>query len=228
MQSVDGVDGARLAVREQVGHGADWIKYYSDRRYYFTPDAVLRSWVNFTDDEAKAIVDEAHRLGRQVAAHAIGRGRHRGGAAGRRELDRARRRHDRLADGRHGAPEGVYWVPDRHRGRLRGRAPRGGIWKPMVEHQRAAFGARGPARASRSSMGTDAGGFPWTEINQAKEFEYYVQYGMTPMQAIKSGDVARRRAARAAGHFGAVAPGQFADIVAVAGDPLGDIRNCSG
>jgi len=62
VQTVDGVDNARLAVREQVQHGADWIKYYSDRRYYFTPDSVLRSWVNFTDAEAKAIVDETHRL----------------------------------------------------------------------------------------------------------------------------------------------------------------------
>src|SRR5206468_9469750 len=60
VQPVDGVEGARLAVREQVAHGADWIKYYSDRRYYFTPDSVLHSWVNFTDDEARAIVDEAH------------------------------------------------------------------------------------------------------------------------------------------------------------------------
>src|SRR6266700_3681902 len=74
VQPVDGVDQARLAVREQVAHGADWIKYYSDRRYYFgpAPDSVLHSWVNFTDEEAKAIVDEAHRLGRKVAAHAIG------------------------------------------------------------------------------------------------------------------------------------------------------------
>src|SRR3989454_430975 len=72
VQPVDGVDGARLAVREQVAHGADWIKFYADRRYYFGPDSVLRSWVNFTDDEARAIVDEAHRLGRRVAAHAIG------------------------------------------------------------------------------------------------------------------------------------------------------------
>src|SRR5207248_2308633 len=69
VEPVDGVDGARRAVREQVAHGADWIKYYSDRRYYFTPDSVLHSWVNFTDEEAKAIVDEAHRLGRKVAAH---------------------------------------------------------------------------------------------------------------------------------------------------------------
>src|SRR5882724_306373 len=53
VQPVDGVEGARLAVRQQVAHGADWIKYYSDRRYYFTPDSVLHSWVNFTDDEAR-------------------------------------------------------------------------------------------------------------------------------------------------------------------------------
>src|SRR5256886_14548136 len=72
VQPVDGVDGARLAVRQQVANGADWIKYYSDRRYYFTADSVLHSWVNFTDDEARAIVDEAHRIGRRAAAHAIG------------------------------------------------------------------------------------------------------------------------------------------------------------
>src|SRR5213594_4958427 len=72
VQPVDGVDGARLAVRQQAANGADWIKYYSDRRYYFTADSVVHSWVNFTDDEARAIVDEAHRLGRKVAAHAIG------------------------------------------------------------------------------------------------------------------------------------------------------------
>src|SRR3989442_1087415 len=65
VQPVDGVEGARLAVRQQVAHGADWIKYYSDRRYYFGADSVLHSWVNFTDEEAKAIVDEAHRHGRR-------------------------------------------------------------------------------------------------------------------------------------------------------------------
>jgi imidazolonepropionase-like amidohydrolase len=72
VQIADGVDGLRHAVREQVKYGADWIKYYSDRRY-FLKDGALHSWVNFTDEEAKAIVDEAHRLGRKVAAHAMGR-----------------------------------------------------------------------------------------------------------------------------------------------------------
>src|SRR5438046_9457315 len=53
-------------------YGADWIKDYSDRRYHFENDNVLHSMVNFTDEEAKAIVDEAHRIGKKVAAHAIG------------------------------------------------------------------------------------------------------------------------------------------------------------
>src|SRR5262249_52188823 len=72
VQYVDGADGARKAVREQIMYGADWIKYYSDRRYHFEADGVLHSMVNFTDEEAKAIVDETHRLGKKVAAHCIG------------------------------------------------------------------------------------------------------------------------------------------------------------
>ena len=90
VQYVDGVDGARKAVREQVMYGADWIKYYSDRKYHFEADGVLHSMVNFTDEEAKAIVDESHRLGKRVAAHAIGSdgiaAALRAGGYGRREL----------------------------------------------------------------------------------------------------------------------------------------------
>src|SRR2546422_8242050 len=110
VQPVDGVDGARLAVREQVSHSADWIKYYSDRRYFFTPDSTLRSWVNFTDDEAKAIVDEAHRLGRHVAAHAIGSdGIAAALRAGVNSIEHGDGMTHSLIDvlGR----QGVYWVP---------------------------------------------------------------------------------------------------------------------
>jgi imidazolonepropionase-like amidohydrolase len=72
VQIVGGADNIRKAVREQVKYGADWIKFYADRRY-FMKDGALHSWVNFTDEEMKAMVDEAHRLGRRVAAHAMGR-----------------------------------------------------------------------------------------------------------------------------------------------------------
>src|SRR5437764_2987891 len=67
VQIVDGADAIRKAVREQVKFGADWIKFYSDRRYYIK-DGAIHSWVNFTDDELQALVTEAHRLGHRVAA----------------------------------------------------------------------------------------------------------------------------------------------------------------
>jgi imidazolonepropionase-like amidohydrolase len=219
VQPVDGVEGARLAVRQQVAHGADWIKFYADRRYYFAPDSVLRSWVNFTDEEARAIVDEAHRLGRAVAAHAIGAdGIAAALRAGVNTIEHGDGMTDSLIDVL--ASKGVYWVPTVTVAQYVA-GPRGGPWAPMVEHQRRAFG-RALKKGVRIALGTDVGGFPWTEINEAKEFAYYVQYGMTPMQAIKAGTaVAAELLAQK--DLGVVAPGAYADLVAVAGDPLKDI-----
>jgi imidazolonepropionase-like amidohydrolase len=219
VQPVDGVEGARLAVRQQVAHGADWIKFYADRRYYVGADSVLHSWVNFTDDEARAIVDEAHRLGRRVAAHAIGAdGIAAALRAGVNTIEHGDGMTDSLIDVL--AAKGVYWVPTVTVAHYVA-GPRGGVWAPMVERQRQAM-ARALKKGVRIVFGTDVGGFPWTEVNQAKEFEYYVQYGMTPMQAIKSGT---SLAAELLGQpdLGAVGPGLAADLVAVAGDPLKDI-----
>jgi imidazolonepropionase-like amidohydrolase len=110
VQYVDGADGARKAVREQVMYGADWIKYYSDRRYHFEADGVLHSMVNFTDEEAKAIVDEAHRIGKKVAAHAIGSdGIAAALRAGVDTIEHGDGLTDALMDEM--ARKGVYWVP---------------------------------------------------------------------------------------------------------------------
>ena len=219
VQPVDGVDNARLAVRQQVQHGADWIKYYSDRRYFFGPDSVLHSWVNFTDAEAKAIVDEAHRLGRMVAAHAIGSD---GIAAALRAGVNSIEHGDGLTDSLMDVMvrNNVYWVPTVTVGAHV--VARGGVWVALVNLERRAFG-RALRKGVKIALGTDAGGFPWTEINQAKEFEYYVQYGMTPMQAIQSGTSVAAALLGQEQNFGAIAPGLFADIIAVAGDPTRDI-----
>jgi len=111
VQYVDGVDGARKAVREQVMYGADWIKYYSDRKYHFEGDGVLHSMLNFTDEEAKAIVDETHRLGKKVAAprnrEAMG-SRQRCGP-GLDTIEHGDGLTDALIDEM--ARKGVYWVP---------------------------------------------------------------------------------------------------------------------
>jgi len=219
VQPVDGVDNARLAVRQQVQHGADWLKYYSDRRYYFTPDSVLHSWVNFTDAEAKAIVDEAHRIGRPVAAHAIGSD---GIAAALRAGVNSIEHGDGLTDSLMDVmvKNNVYWVPTVTVGAHV--VARGGVWPALVALERRAFG-RAVKKGVKIVMGTDAGGFPWTEINQAKEFEYYVSYGMTPMQAIQSGTSVAAALLGQEQNFGSIAPGLYADIIAVAGDPTRDI-----
>src|SRR2546428_1423221 len=219
VQPVDGVDNARLAVRQQLQHGADWIKYYSDRRYYFTPDSMLHSWVNFTDAEAKAIVDEAHRMGHMVAAHAIGSD---GIAAARRAGVDFLEHRDGLTDSLMDVMvrNNVYWVPTVTVGVHV--LPRGGGGPAPVHLQRKAFGPA-PRPGVEIAPGTEVGGFPWTEINQAKEFEYYVQYGMTPMQAIQSGTSVAAALLGQEQNFGAIAPGLYADIIAVAGDPTRDV-----
>src|ERR1700676_1498676 len=220
VQYVDGADGARKAVREQVMYGADWIKYYSDRRYHFEDDGVLHSMVNFTDEEAKAIVDETHRLGKKVAAHCIGSdGIAAALRAGVDTIEHGDGLTDALIDEM--VRKGVYWVPTITVGAYV--APgRGGNWTKMVDLEKVAF-KKSLKKGVKIALGTDAGGFDWKEVNQAKEFEYYVEYGMTPMQAIRSGTVVAAELLGWSDKMGTVEPGKWADLVAVSGDPLKDI-----
>jgi imidazolonepropionase-like amidohydrolase len=219
VQYVDGVEGARKAVREQAMYGADWIKYYSDRRYHFEGE-VLRSMVNFTDEEAKAIVDEAHRIGKKVAAHAIGSdGIAAALRAGVDTIEHGDGLTDALIDEM--VKKGVYWVPTITVGAYV--APgRGGNWTKMVDLEKVAF-QKALKKGVKIALGTDAGGFDWKALNQAKEFEYYVQYGMTPMQAIRSGTAVPAELLGWGDKVGTIEAGKWADITAVGGDPLRDI-----
>ena len=220
VQYVDGVDGARKAVREQAMYGADWIKYYSDRRYHFEPDGVLHSMVNFTDEEAKAIVEETHRLGKKVAAHAIGSD---GIAAAMRAGVDTIEHGDGLTDAlmEEMARKGIYWVPTLAVG-LYVAPGRGGNWQKMADLQKENF-SKAIKKGVKIALGTDAGGFDWKKVNQAKEFEYYVQYGMTPMQAIRTGTSVAAELLGWSDKAGTIEAGKWADLVAVSGDPLKDI-----
>src|SRR5437764_2704753 len=168
VQYVDGTDGARKAVREQAMYGADWIKYYSDRRYHFEADGVLHSMVNFTDEEAKAIVDEAHRIGKKVAAHAIGSdGIAAALRAGVDTIEHGDGLTEALMDEM--VRRGIYWVPTITVGVYV--APgRSGNWPKMAELQRENF-PKAIKKGVKIALGTDAGGFDWKALNEAKEFE---------------------------------------------------------
>jgi imidazolonepropionase-like amidohydrolase len=222
VQIVDGADGVRRAVREQVKYGADWIKYYSDRRY-FMRDGALHSWANFTDEEAGALVAEAHRLGRNVAAHAIGReGIESALRAGADTIEHGYGLDEEMMDLM--VRRGTYWCPTIFVGSYvaEGRSAGGAsIWKTMVDVVRQAFG-KAVKKGVRISYGTDAGGYAWTE-SQARELSYMVRYGMTPMQAIQSATSVAAALLDQQDNLGSLEPGRFADVVAVAGDPLLDI-----
>ena len=221
VQVVDGPDEIRKAVREQVKYGADWIKVYADRKYYIASDGRLRSWVNFTDEEFKAFVSEAHRLGRKVAVHAVGwDGIDAALRAGVNTIEHGDGLTPDLIDRM--IKQKVYWCPTIYVG-VYVAGGRGGPWTKMVELERQAFGtALKRGLLPLISYGTDAGGYPWTE-NQAKEFAYMVKYGMTPMQAIKAATSVAAGLLDRGDSLGAVAPGHYADLVAVRGDPLRDI-----
>jgi imidazolonepropionase-like amidohydrolase len=222
VQIVDGVENARKAVREQISHGADWIKYYSDRGYYYGPDGILHSWVNFTDEEARAIVDETHRLGHKVAAHSIGFD---GIAASLRAGVDSIEHGDGMSEAQMDemARRGIPWVPTIMVGAAV--VDRGGNWPKMVETEKLAF-QKALKHGVKIVFGTDAGGFAWTgkaSMNQALEFNYYVQYGMSPMEAIRTATVNAAQLLGMSNTIGSIEQGKFADLVAVSGDPLADI-----
>jgi imidazolonepropionase-like amidohydrolase len=223
VEVVDGADNLRRAVREQVKYGADWIKFYADRRYYLPPERgckhALCSWVNYTDEEARAIVDEAHRLGRRVAAHAIGWD----------GIDAALRAGVDSIEHGDGLDEGlmdrmvkahVYWCPTLYVG-LYVAGPRGGAWPKMVELERIAFG-KALSRGVAIAYGTDVGGYPWTE-NQAKELGIMVRYGMTPAEAIRSATLVAATLLDRQNELGTIEKGKWADLIGVARDPLADV-----
>jgi imidazolonepropionase-like amidohydrolase len=221
VQYVDGVDGARKAVREQVMYGADWIKYYSDGRVRFDADGRLHSRVIFTDEEAKAIVDESHRLGKKVAAHAIGSdGIAAALRAGVDTIEHGDGLTDELMDEM--VRKGVYWVPTITVDRNLAAGSTDEFWKKTFDLQRENF-SKAIQKRVKIALGTDAGGFDWKKVNQAKEFEYYVEYGMTPMQAIRTGTSVAAELLGWSETAGTVEAGKWADLVAVGGDPLKDI-----
>src|SRR5436309_8909768 len=225
VQIVDGVDQARKAVREQIAHGADWIKVYADRSYFVAKDGTLSSTPTFNAEEMKAIVEESHRLRHKVAAHAMARpGIENALNAGVDSIEHGISIPDDLIDVM--VAKGTYLCPTLTvteyvaPGRAAAGAP---IWVKMLDYHRDSF-RRALKKGVKIALGTDAGGFAWDALNEAKEFSYYTRFGMTPMQAILSGTRVAAELLDMSDRIGTVEAGKLADLVAVPGDPLTDIK----
>jgi imidazolonepropionase-like amidohydrolase len=224
VQVVDGPDNARKAVREEISFGADWIKVYSDRSYFVRPDGVLDDIPTFTLDELRAIVDEAHREHHKVASHAMAlNGVHNSVEAGVDSVEHGN--YIAEADLKTMVEKGIFYVPTIYVGEYvaEGRAAAGAkVWLDMIRIHGDTF-QRAMKAGVKIAFGTDIGGFDWG-ITPAVEFPYMVKYGMTPAQAIRSATTTAAELLGMQNEVGSIAPGKFADLIAVKGDPLSDIK----
>lgn len=223
VEMCDGPDACRRAVRDQIAHGADWIKVYADRSYYKRNDGTFRSLPNFTVEELRAIVDQAHRTRIKVAAHSITPSGHAIAlAAGVDSIEHGDVLDDEtiaaMADRR------VFWCPtltvtDYVAGPRSATNP---VWGELQRAVRDSF-RKALAAGVPIVLGTDAGGFPWDEIHQAEEMRRYVDLGMTPWQALRTATVTAAELLGEEGTLGTIAPGARADLVGMPDDPLRDI-----
>jgi imidazolonepropionase-like amidohydrolase len=222
-QLVDGPVEARKAARQQLEHGADWIKVYMTHRSWVDKQGNLISQPTLTVEELKAIVDEAHGWQKKVACHAYnGIGLQRALDGGCDSIEHGLEITD--AQIAQMAKQGTWYCPTI--------TPYYGDWAPADTPG----GKRDRARAATHEIsfkkalnahlkivfGTDIGGMPWTE-SIAQEFKRMVGFGMTPGDAIQSATSRAAEMLDMKGEIGVVAPGAFADIVAVSGDPLKDV-----
>jgi imidazolonepropionase-like amidohydrolase len=221
----DGADQVRKIVRAQLKHGVDLIKIHASGGVLSRGDQPGAP--QFTVEELKAAVDEAHAAGRKVAAHAHGaQGIKNAVIAGVDSIE-----HGSLIDDegiRMMVDHGTWLVADIYNddyllGKARDfKIPEEFIAKEKAlgQLQRDNF-AKAVRAGVRVAFGTDAGVYPHGD--NGKQFYYMVKYGLTPAQAIRS---ATSDAARLLGRaeVGRVVPGCHADLIAVAGDPLTDVR----
>ena len=221
-----GVDQVRANVRKILGNGADFIKVIAT-------GAVLTSGTNpglpeFTEEELRAAVEECGLAGTFVAAHAHGaEGIKRAVRAGVRSIEHGSLLDDEAIELM--AERGTYLVADMYDGDyMLEEGPTLGYDDEVIrktvmtnDAQREGF-ARCVEAGVRIAHGTDSGIYPHGE--NARNLAYYVRFGLTPMQAIRS---ATRWSAELLGwqeRVGAVAPGLLADLIAVPGDPTDDVR----
>jgi len=219
----DGPVQMRKITREQLENGADWIKVYMTHRSWVDKDGHLVSQPTLTLDEIKAVTDEAHGQQHKVACHAYsGIGLHRALDGGCDSIEHGLSLDDAaiaqmLKQGTWLVPTlSVYYYDNSPADTPEGKRDRARSGEHEVSFKKAL------KAGVKIAFGTDIGGIPWTDPI-AQEFGYMVKFGMSPMDAIKSATSRAAELLEMKGEIGVIAPGAYADIVAVSGDPLANV-----
>ncbi len=223
-QIADGPVEFRKATREQLDHGADWIKIYMTHRSWVGRDGNLVSQPTLTVEELKAVVDEAHGWGRKVACHAYnGIGLQRALDGGCDSIEHGLELTDAniaqmLKQGTWYCPTLTpyyyYWAKE-------------GTEEGKRDRKRAEVHGPSFQKALKAGVkivfGTDVGGFPWSD-SIAQEFPRMVEFGMAPMDAIKSATSRPAVMLDRQGDIGVIAAGAYADVIALGENPLQNMK----
>lgn len=226
INTCDGPDDCRRAVRDQVGLGAQVIKFMATGGVLSNVGAGLERAM--TPEEMRAIIDTAHGLGRKVAAHSHGaEGTKAAVEAGVDTIDHGSFLDDKAIQLM--KQHGTWLVPTMLAPATAVQQAESGVLPPAVVPK-----ARAAATAAREShrkaiaagvkiaFGTDSA--VSKHGDNAREFALMVNVGMTPAAAIRAATVDAATALDRADRFGRITPGMDADIIAVNGDPLADVR----
>ena len=225
VQEITGADEARRAVREQLEHGADWIKIYSDRGYIKQPDGNYRALSNFTLEEMNAIGSETIGSRKNFAAHAMTRdGIIAAVNAGAKSIEHGLGMDEESMQLM--AAKGVFWCPTLFVNEFvaEGRAKLGSPINLMFSKSIPETFKKAVKLGVKIAYGTDIGGYDWS-LPQAKDFSYFVSWGLTPIQAMQTATVYAAELLGQVGQIGEIKSGALADIIALKQDPTKNIES---
>ena len=223
---VHSADEGRAAVRDQIAHGADWIKLYPAGNYSFTAAGEPQYVVTYPLPVLQAMIDEAHRLGRKTGCHVYGgEGERNAIVAGCDTIEHAWALSQEQADMM--AARHLYFDPtivrytepymDDNDSRSAGGKFR---MIPIIER---AVSMAIATPGLKIMVGSGVDGATFVHGTQALEFEALVRRGMSAARAIQSGTMINAEAMGWQDRIGSIERGKYADLVAVSGDPLADI-----